>query len=185
MDEITFVLGEGTEYEAFGRVICYDGDWSGYFTFKDERFSPSEPEFPQIKFRYCTPYAPNGVLADTRARRQYDFIVGVFKAISANLKAQIEERDQLVRGFIDEAWSIASDGALGNYDYPAQVLRHLKEMKEEKDAKIAELRGLLDGSLLTPAPDKCPQCGYLDHHAIDALMFQCASCGNLWLMDKE
>jgi hypothetical protein len=45
--------------------------------------------------------------------------------------------------FIDQVWQIAREGKLGDWDYPAQVLRHLQEMKDEKDAEIARLRAAL------------------------------------------
>jgi len=83
---LMFRFGEGTEYEAIGRVFMDDetGQWDGFFVFKDERFSPIiyDPGYV-VPFKHQTPSAGNGVLAHTRAKTTWETLIGIFKALRA------------------------------------------------------------------------------------------------------
>lgn len=79
--EVIFTLhGENTEFEAISRIDWHD-DWAGYIVFKDVRFSPGDPDYPPIQFKYLTPSAGNGIAAIHRAAQRWETLVGIFKGL--------------------------------------------------------------------------------------------------------
>jgi hypothetical protein len=75
--------GDDTEFEAISRIAWDDetGDWDGYLIFKDERFSPADPDIPELQFQHRTPNAGNGVLANNRAGQTWETLISIFKSL--------------------------------------------------------------------------------------------------------
>jgi len=80
-DEHHELLGAGTEYEAVSRTFYSEHSerWEGFIVFKDNRYSPPDPDAPMIEQRWDCPGGGNGVLAEVRNRNHWEMMVKMFK----------------------------------------------------------------------------------------------------------
>ncbi len=91
-DILVTCWGEGTVFAAACRVEYDIGMdlWTGYLVFQDERFSPLESAGGR-QFKYLTPAASSGELAEQRARETWETLKGVFTALmfGANIRSPV------------------------------------------------------------------------------------------------
>ena len=76
------LFDEGTPYEAVVSIRDdNDGRWSGFLVFKNERYSPPDPDVPGIQFKFYIPPASSGVQASIRAENYWRDLVSLFQSL--------------------------------------------------------------------------------------------------------